>query len=88
VDRTAASATNADHPATVLVGAQAGFDYDAFTELVFQDDAAFQALFACVGQAEAAEKLPRLPPGYLGALMLNSHPALAIRGPRRLAYQF
>jgi EthD domain len=59
VDRTAASATNADHSATVLVGAQAGFDYDAFAELVFQDDAAFQAFFACVGQAEAAEKIAK-----------------------------
>lgn len=59
VDRTATSATNADHPATVLVGAQADFGYDAFAELVLQDDAAFQAFFACVGQAEAAEKIAK-----------------------------
>lgn len=43
---------NAEYPATVLVGAQAEFDYDAFAELTFSDAAAFQAFFGVVQQPE------------------------------------
>ena len=51
------SGNNVNTPAAVLVGTQADFEYDAFAELTFDDEAAFQAFFARVGQGKAAEKI-------------------------------
>ena len=51
--------TNANHPATVMVGTQADFDYDAIAELTFEDAAAFQTFFGLVSQPEAAEKIAK-----------------------------
>jgi EthD domain len=45
------------YPAAVLVGGQADFDYDAIAELLFQDQAAFQAFFAKVSEPANAQKL-------------------------------
>lgn len=50
-------ADGADHPATVLVGSQADFGYDAIAELIFDNEAAFQAFFARVTEPKAAEKI-------------------------------
>lgn len=50
-------ADNANHPAVVMVGTPADFEYDAFAEIVFDDEAAFQAFFACITQAEAARRI-------------------------------
>lgn len=54
---TEGSTDNASHPAVVLVGTPADFEYDAFAELVFDDETAFQAFFACVSQVEAAGRI-------------------------------
>ena len=51
--------TNANHQATVLVGMQADFDYDAIAELTFEDSAAFQTFYGLVNQPEAAEKIAK-----------------------------
>ncbi|MCJ1223518.1 hypothetical protein MMC12_000160 [Toensbergia leucococca] len=59
IQRSESSTTNADYPATILVGAQADFEYDAISELVFEDEAAFQAFFASIGQVETAEKIAK-----------------------------
>lgn len=50
-------ADGADHAATVLVGSQADFRYDAIAELIFDNEAAFQAFFARVSEPKAAEKI-------------------------------
>jgi hypothetical protein len=49
--------TNANYPATVLVGTPKYFDYDSISELVFDDEAAFHKFFAVVRQSEVAAKL-------------------------------
>ena len=49
--------TSAKYPATVMVGTQNDFGYDAFGELIFENEAAFQAFFAKVSQGEAAQKI-------------------------------
>lgn len=46
-----------DYAATVLVGTQADFAYDALAELVFDDEAAFQAFFARVSEPAVAAKI-------------------------------
>ncbi|GAP91123.1 putative dimeric alpha-beta barrel [Rosellinia necatrix] len=51
------TARNPGTPATVLIGAQEEFDYDAFAELAFEDEAAFQAFFALTQQPENAERI-------------------------------
>ncbi|KAL9118694.1 MAG: hypothetical protein Q9187_004757 [Circinaria calcarea] len=56
---TESGAINANSPATVLVGTQAEFEYDAIAELTFDNEAAFQAFFALVSQGEAAERIAR-----------------------------
>lgn len=48
---------NTECPATVLVGTQADFDYDAIAELVFKDGQAFQKFFKCISEPEAAKKI-------------------------------
>lgn len=42
-----------DYPATVLVGTQPDFQYDAFAELTFEDAAHFQTFMGIVSQGEA-----------------------------------
>jgi len=49
--------SNKAYPATVLVGAQEAFDYDAYAELVFEDVQAFRQFMGCVRQPEAAKKI-------------------------------
>ena len=51
------SSESPDHPATVLVGTQSHFEYDAIAELIFDDETAFQTFFGVVSQKEAAEKI-------------------------------
>jgi len=51
------SDASGEYPATVLVGAQANFQYDAFAELKFKDEAAFGAFFAHVSSDENAAKI-------------------------------
>lgn len=51
--------SNAHHPATVLIGSQSDFDYDAIAELIFKDEGAFQAFFAKVSEPEAAAKIAK-----------------------------
>ena len=47
------------YPATVLVGAQPDFQYDAFAELTFEDAERFQTFMEIVGRDEARERLAR-----------------------------
>ncbi|KAI0188866.1 EthD domain-containing protein [Astrocystis sublimbata] len=51
------SARNPNTPASVMIGTQEEFDYDAFAELKFEDEAAFQAFFALTQQPENAQKI-------------------------------
>lgn len=53
----AADSSNKAHPATVLVGEQDDFSYDAYAELVFQDVPAFQQFFGCITGEENAKKI-------------------------------
>lgn len=46
-----------DYAATVLVGTQADFGYDAFAELVFEDEGKFRAFFGRVSEPEAAKQI-------------------------------
>ncbi|KAI7774734.1 hypothetical protein LA080_007940 [Diaporthe eres] len=48
---------NANFPATVLMGSQTDFDYDAFAELSFADANAFQAFFGLCQHPENAERI-------------------------------
>ncbi|KAI4594760.1 hypothetical protein KJ359_007563 [Pestalotiopsis sp. 9143b] len=61
VHRTAGKAEgterNADYPATVLIGSQAEFDYDAFAELTFADATAFQTFYGITQQPENQERI-------------------------------
>ena len=52
-----AGADNTKYPAAVLVGNQADVEYDAYAELTFDDEAAFQTFFTHMYQPEAAEKI-------------------------------
>ena len=47
------------YPATVLVGSQPDFQYDAFAELIFEDASKFQTFMGIVSQEEAREKLAK-----------------------------
>ncbi|KAJ6088552.1 hypothetical protein N7486_009813 [Penicillium sp. IBT 16267x] len=49
-----ASERNALTPATVLVGKQSDFDFDAYAELTFADQAAFQAFRASIHAPDVA----------------------------------
>ena len=46
-----------NYPATVLVGTQPDFQYDAIAELTFGDAAKFQTFMGIVGQGDAKEKI-------------------------------
>ncbi|KAI1084673.1 EthD domain-containing protein [Whalleya microplaca] len=48
---------NAFTPASVLIGSQGDFDYDAFVELTFEDATAFQAFFSVLQQPDNAAKI-------------------------------
>lgn len=52
-----ATTRNATTPATVLVGQQSDFDFDAYAEVTFADQAAFQAFGAKVYAPEAAAQI-------------------------------
>lgn len=54
---TEGGADNGNHPAAVLIGTPTDFEYDAIAEVIFEDEAAFQAFFACVNQEEAAVRI-------------------------------
>lgn len=45
------------YPATVLVGTQLDFEYDAIAELKFDNETAFQAFFSRVNEPEAARRI-------------------------------
>ena len=47
------------HPATVLVGTQADFEYDAIAELVFDDETGFLTFSAKMAEKEAAEQIAK-----------------------------
>lgn len=49
--------TNAEFPATVLIGSQKDFDYDAFAELSFIDERAFQTFFGISQQPENTARI-------------------------------
>ncbi|KAJ5626668.1 hypothetical protein N7528_004095 [Penicillium herquei] len=51
------SERNALTPATVLVGKQTDFDFDAYAELTFADQGSFQAFCAKVYAPEAAARI-------------------------------
>ena len=48
---------NAKYSITVLLGKQTDFEYDAFAELIFDDEVAFKSFMAVVGKNENAKKL-------------------------------
>jgi hypothetical protein len=48
---------NPNHPATVLVGTQADFDYDAIAELTFADVPAFQTFLGIYQNPQNAERI-------------------------------
>ena len=48
-----------NHPATVLVGEQSDFTYDAYSELVFSDEGAYLAFFAAVSKPEKWKVIAR-----------------------------
>lgn len=52
-----ASTRNALTPATVLVGQQSDFDFDAYAEVTFADQAAFEAFSAKVYAPDAAAQI-------------------------------
>lgn len=59
IQRSEDADTNSNYPATVLVGTQPDFQYDAFAELTFGDAAKFQTFMGIVGQGDAKEKIAR-----------------------------
>lgn len=48
---------NAKNPATVIIGEQLDFDYDAIAELIFADVPAFQTFMGIVQKPENAARL-------------------------------
>lgn len=48
---------NANFPATVLMGSQTDFDYDALAELTFADVNAFQTFFGLYQKPENAARI-------------------------------
>ncbi|GKZ72971.1 hypothetical protein AnigIFM60653_002039 [Aspergillus niger] len=59
------STRNALTPATVLVGQQTDFDFDAYAELTFADQAAFQTFSSKVMAPEAAAQIAADEEGFL-----------------------
>ncbi|KUI67767.1 hypothetical protein VM1G_02939 [Cytospora mali] len=61
IQRTAGKAEgterNANFPASVLIGTQADFEYDAIAELTFKDVGAFQTFFSIAQQPENAARI-------------------------------
>jgi len=56
-DTNATGDNNAKYPASVMIGNQSDFDYDAFAELKFKDQGAFGAFFNLMQTPENAEKI-------------------------------
>ncbi|KAJ5716803.1 hypothetical protein N7488_002449 [Penicillium malachiteum] len=52
-----ASERNTKTPAIILAGKQSDFDFDAYAELTFADQAAFQAFSAKIRAPEAAAQI-------------------------------
>ena len=48
-----------EYPATVLVGSQEDFEYDAIAELVFRDEEHFRVFMEVMGRKEAAESIAK-----------------------------
>ncbi|KAI1178093.1 EthD domain-containing protein [Nemania sp. FL0916] len=48
---------NPNTPATVLIGAQEEFDYDAITEMTFEDEAGFKTFVAITKQPKNAARI-------------------------------
>ena len=46
-------------PATVILGDQADFSYDAYAELVFKDEAAFKTFYGIVNEKGTLERLKK-----------------------------
>ncbi|KAJ5737647.1 uncharacterized protein N7483_002772 [Penicillium malachiteum] len=65
------SERNALTPATVLVGKQTDFDFDAYADLTFVDQAAFQAFSAKVYAPEAAARIAADEEKFLGKSKLG-----------------
>ncbi|PYH90411.1 hypothetical protein BO71DRAFT_402234 [Aspergillus ellipticus CBS 707.79] len=59
------STRNANTPATVFVGQQSNFDFDATAELTFADQAALQAFMAKVSAPDAAAQIAADEEGFL-----------------------
>ncbi|GKZ19895.1 hypothetical protein AbraIFM66951_007731 [Aspergillus brasiliensis] len=66
-----ATARNATTPATVFVGQQSDFDFDATAELTFTDQPSFQAFMAKVTAPEAAAQIAEDEEGFLDRKMLS-----------------
>ena len=75
IQRTAdadADNNNNRYPATVLVGTQPDFQYDAFAELVFEDASKFQKFMSIVSQGEAREMLAKDEEMFLDRVRLTA----------------
>ena len=59
------STEDPNYPATVMVGAQTDFEYDAITELVFEDEPTFKEFFRLIHQGEMAERIAKYEEKYL-----------------------
>ena len=55
VQRSTTPDTNGNYPATVIVGGQDDFSYDAWAELIFDDEDAFKRLHARVSEPDRAK---------------------------------
>lgn len=65
VDEADGDGVNAKTPATVIIGSQDAFPYDAVAELTFTDQAAFQAFGAKMMSPPASEELAVDEEGFL-----------------------
>lgn len=54
-----ADTKNHNYPATVLLGTQADFQYDAFAELTFEDAARFKAFMDIVDRGDVKKMIAR-----------------------------
>ena len=57
--------TTEQYPATVLVGTQADFPYDAYAEITFSDKPAFEAFMGHMSSNEAVEAMREDEKGFL-----------------------
>lgn len=59
-ESSASSTNDKDYPATVLMGAQSDFKYDAIAELVFDNETGYQTFFGLVCQQEGGRRLQKM----------------------------